>query len=384
MRRERTPIPASMGSAVFLSSARLSTLIRVVAGVVVFAAACAGAQAGTRKLPPSLVFGIYPGGGAGTVGPAGRTAADDPAKQLEALKQLRAPGRTFVLHIYASYSGPGSAPVADQVGRDVALYTAEGFQVELVLTYRPAAGKPTTDVPAFAAFAREAVHTLGSNPRFISLQVTNEANVGNAPNAADGFYAGAEQALIQGLIAAKTEARARGFTHVKVGFNWAYSRDPRETAFWRGLRLRGGSAFRRSLDWVGLDVYPCTWGPRVPAASLDVAARKTTLTSLAALRRRFMPLAGLPAGIPLHISENGYPTGPGRTQSAQVRVMKATIAAVNGTRSRYHVTDYRWFDLRDADSSSSSFEAQYGLLRDDYTPKAGFAAYRVLVAKLGV
>ena len=60
--------------------------------------------------------------------------------------------------------------------------------------------------------------------------------------------------------------------------------------------------------------------------------------------------------------------------------MRASIAVVNANRSRYHVTDYRWFDLRDADSSSSSFESQYGLMRDDYTPKAGFAVYRGLVA----
>jgi hypothetical protein len=47
------------------------------------------------------------------------------------------------------------------------------------------------------------------------------------------------------------------------------------------------------------------------------------------------------------------------------------------------VTDYRWFDLRDADSASSSFEDQYGLMTDDYAPKPAFATYRSLVAKLG-
>jgi hypothetical protein len=46
------------------------------------------------------------------------------------------------------------------------------------------------------------------------------------------------------------------------------------------------------------------------------------------------------------------------------------------------VTSYCWFDLRDSDSSSSSFQSQYGLLRDDYSPKPAFAVYRRLVAKL--
>jgi hypothetical protein len=87
--------------------------------------------------------------------------------------------------------------------------------------------------------------------------------------------------------------------------------------------------------------------------------------------------------LPLHISENGYPTGPARTDAMQVAVMKSTIATVDEYRTRYAVTDYRWFDLRDADSSSAGFEGRYGLLRDDDTPKPAFAVYRGLVAALG-
>ena len=86
--------------------------------------------------------------------------------------------------------------------------------------------------------------------------MTNEANVRNAPNAADGAYPGAADALIQGVIAAKSEARRRGFSQVAIGFNWAYASGPAETAFWRRLGRSGGALFRRSVDWVGLDVYP--------------------------------------------------------------------------------------------------------------------------------
>ena len=49
----------------------------------------------------------------------------------------------------------------------------------------------------------------------------------------------------------------------------------------------------------------------------------------------------------------------------------------------HRVTGYRWFDLRDADSASPSFESRYGLMRDDYRPKPAFAAYRDLIATLG-
>jgi len=209
-------------------------------------------------------------------------------------------------------------------------------------------------------------------------------NIRNAPDAADGYYAGAEDALIQGLIGAKAEARRHGFGQVRVGFNWAYSLDSHEATLWRGLGERGGAAFRGSIDWVGLDVYPETWGPRVAEGNLQATTTKTMVEALGALRGRFMPLAGLPSSVPLHISENGYPTGPDRTQAMQVAVMHAAITAFNANRSQYHITDYRWFDLRDAHSSSTSFEGQYGLMHDDYTPKAAFAAYRQLVATLGV
>jgi hypothetical protein len=355
--------------------------------VIVSAAITLGAQAASSAsmqhppAAPPLTFGIYPGGAAGTVGPAGRLVPEEPAKRLLALKQLHVPGRPFVLHLYASYAGRNSMAPADQVGEGVARYTSAGFQVELVLTYRPVRGAPAENARGFAHFARSAMETFGANPRFAFLQVANEVNVGGAPDAADGARPGAQDALIQGVIAASAAARKQGLGHVGVGFNWAYSTGPHESAFWHRLGRAGGSTFRRSVDWVGLDLYPRTWGPKV-GGGLAAATRKTTLAALRALRSRFMPMAGLSASLPLHISENGFPTGPGRTEAMQVTAMQAAVSTVNANRATYRVTDYRWFDLRDADSSSGSFESRYGLMRDDYTPKAGFGAYRKLIATL--
>jgi hypothetical protein len=329
----------------------------------------------------SLTFGIYPGGAAGAVGLAGRTVAEDPAKRLAALEQLRSPGRPFVLHIYASYTGRGSASPAEQVGRDIAQYTSAGFQIELVLTYRPVGGSPTENVAGFADFARRAVTSFGGNRRFVALQVTNEVNVHAAPAAADGAYPGAEDALIRGVVAADAEARRDGHGQVGIGFNWAYSVDRREAAFWSRVGRLGGATFRRALDWIGLDIYPRTWGPTVEGG-LAAATRKTVRAALATLRGRYLPLAGIPARVPLHISENGYPTGPGRSEAMQVTAMKAVVSTIYASRSIYGVTDYRWFDLRDADSSGPSFESRYGVMRDDYSPKPGFDAYRTLIARL--
>jgi hypothetical protein len=354
---------------------------------VVFAALGVAHGAVTKphaQTPPSaLIFGIYPGGGAGTVSTKAITAPEDATKRLDALRELRVPGQPFVVHIYATYSGPDSSSAGAQVGPDIAGYAQAGFEVELVLTYRPVDRNAARNVAGFRAFVSNTVRHLGSNPEFVSLQVTNEANIRNAPNAADGYYPGAEDALIEGVVAAKGEARAEGFSQLKVGMNWAYADDRSETAFWRNLGRRGGSAFRRSLDWVGLDIYPGTWGPRVAQRDVAVMTKKTMLHALAALRHRFMPLAGLGPAMPLHISENGYPTGPGRSEALQVEVMEAAIATVLADRALYHITDYRWFDLRDADSASASIEEHYGLLRDDYSPKEAFSVYHALIAAFG-
>ena len=328
-----------------------------------------------------LVFGIYPGGAAGTVGPAGPRVADNFRAQVNALQELRVPGRPFVLHLYASYTGPRTYSAQAQVGAQIAAYSAAGFQTELVLAYRPADADPSADVPGFVSFVRDAVATLGSNPNFLSVQVTNEANVKGAPNAADGYYRGVMDALTKGIVAAKATSEALGYRQVTVGFNWAYATDPSEASFWAHL-ANAGPAFRRALDWVGLDVYPGTWGPTASGHDFAAGVSKTTLDALSALRASLQS-AGIWNDVALHIAENGYPTGPGRTPAMQQTVMRAAIDTVNARRAADHITDYRWFDLRDANSSSRSFEDQYGLMTDTYAPKPAFDTYRTLIARLG-
>ena len=66
----------------------------------------------------------------------------------------------------------------------------------------------------------------------------------------------------------------------------------------------------------------------------------------------------------------------------QETVLRAAVGAVESASATYGVTDYRWFDLRDADSAGG-FESQYGLTRDDYSPKPAFFAFRDLVSRLG-
>jgi hypothetical protein len=338
-------------------------------------------QHASRMTAP-LVFGIYPGGAAGTVGAAGQTRPEVPEARRQALRRLRGgDARPFVLHLYESYTRPSDAgAVPAWLASEIADYSADGFQIELVLAYRPA--DPSGDVAGFTDFVRARVRQLAPNPRVAHLQVTNEANVAGAPNAADGAYPGARDALVRGVIAAKAEARRAGRAHLQIGFNWAYQRGPAEAAFFSALRAAGGSAFADAVDWVGVDAYPGTWGPALASGDPASAVRKATVDAIGTLRRTLLPRAGL-SRAKLHVSESGYPTGPGRSDTMQQTVLRAAVRAVAAARAKYGVTDYRWFDLRDADTADPSFESHYGLTRDDYSPKPAFFTYRDLIARLG-
>lgn len=131
---------------------------------------------------------------------------------------------------------------------------------------------------------------------------------------------------------------------------------------------------------MGVDAYPGTWGPALPGGDLATAVRTATRATMRRLRLRLLPRAHL-SRAPIHFSESGYPTGSGRTPDMQKTVMTSAIQAIAADRGRYGVTDLRWFDLRDADSSNPSFESQYGLTTDDYSPKPAFFAFRKLIKR---
>jgi len=53
-------------------------------------------------------------------------------------------------------------------------------------------------------------------------------------------------------------------------------------------------------------------------------------------------------------------------------------------RGKLNITTYELFCLRDADTANPDPNHQFGILRDDYSPKPAFETYRKLVAELGV
>jgi hypothetical protein len=351
---------------------------------------CIGDFSGGLKRTPDaqrLRFGMYPGGSAGQVGPVGLPAApEDAAKREAALASVRptvpaGARRDFVVHLYRHFTADDAMAAQEREADDaVARYTALGYLVEYVVRYMPRAEDAAVHVPQYVEFLRGMVRRYGANPRFVSIQVTNEANFPGSQDTSDGAFEGVKDALIQGVIAVDNEARRHGYDQLEAGFNWFYRMpDDVEYPFWEYLRDAGGPPFVAALDWVGVDAYPGTFFPPTTNA---ISKRNAIVNAFDILRDCFMPIPQIPDSTPIHVSENGYPTGPGRSYEAQDAALEEMIRAVHDARGTYNVTDHRWFNLRDADSASPNFQQQYGLMRDDYTPKPAFATYERLVEEL--
>ena len=367
---------------------------RVLAAVVVASAvlACTGSAsaqapcvADTPETAPApqpgakLRFGIYPGGPAGQLGPVPSGARrENQDKIFASLAQLRPPRGPFAVHVYRAYLDDESQAKEEAQHRKlVDLYTSRGYAIEIVIRYRR-----DNDVAGFAEFVRGVVRRFGSNSLVKGFQVTNEVNFAASADSSDGAYAGSRDALIQGVIAAKDEARARGYGHVQIGFNWVYRMDPAtERSFWEYLGTAGGERFVRSLDWVGLDAYP---GFFVPPRTTPETTGDFMVHAMSTLRKCSLPMAGIPDSVPIHIEENGYPTSPDRSYEDQAVAAGSMIDAVEAYARVYNVTDYFWFDLRDAETDNPNPQQQYGVMRDDYTPKPAFDVLRDRFARYSV
>jgi hypothetical protein len=340
---------------------------------------CLGQLSATPKPGPELRFGITPGVQTGqfVTGPVAPRTPEVAAKQLSALARLRPPKRPFVLRLHRFFWSDGETGVK----RFLALakrYTSHGYLAELQLRYHPSP-KQEGDIPAWRAFVRHVVDRFGPNRRVVAIQVTNEVNLSISPDSSDGAYKGARDALIQGVEVAKAEARKRRYSQLRIGFNWAYRGDPSsEQSFWTYLRDHGGSAFVRSLDWVGVDAYPGTVFPPYDTPG----GERDALVNAFSTFRCYAATPRIPFAVPIHVEENGYPTGPGRSYDRQAQALDTMVRAVNDYRGTFHISDYRWFDLRDGDSTSPNFQAQYGLMTDQYKPKPAFDVYRRLVRQL--
>ena len=328
-----------------------------------------------------FVFGIYPGGEAGSDSGMAWGLPDDPDKILHCLRELQGGTCPFIVRGYERFSDRGApSRWAAQAPRNYEQYLGEGRKLDLVLMCQSASG----DVWGFVDFARQLVERRREH--LYCVQVTEEASFKNGPDAIDGAFPRVEEALVAGVLATKEALLRAGRPDILVGFNSTPTFGP-HAAFWPRLRELGGQAFADAVDYVGVDFFPDVFRRAAPDGepeSLEESARMV----LAAFRNQWLPQAGLGASVPLHIAEHGWATAPDRSYARQADVIERIVRLVWRERQRLNIARYTLFALRDAESASEEHAGNifyhFGITRDDYTPKPAYETYRRLIAELGV
>ncbi len=319
-----------------------------------------------------LTFGIYAGSAAGEGEDMLRGPADNPDWIDWALDQLQDTQRTFIVRAYEWYIGGGQCKNLTPVQFEQ--YAINGRQVDLVLCHRD----PTGDLAGWLDFIRRTIQQYG--PVLAMLQIAEEPNNPDAAKGGDGSFPRVHEAIIEGVQAAKAEAQKQGYG-IQVGFNVTPSWAPTDT-FWPRLGELVTPSFVEALDYVGLDFFPDVFRRLAPDG--QPGSLQTAVPALLKnLREVNLAMGHIPPSVPIHISENGWATGPDRPYERQAAVLDALVHLIHRYSTALNITHYEHFALRDADSSNPDLFHQFGLLRDDYTPKPAFETYRWLIAELG-
>ena len=297
-----------------------------------------------------------------------------------ALDTLRPGRRQLVLRLNRMFMADGEAGIR-RYAEIVDRYAKAGFDSELQVRYHPAP-EQEGDMAAWERFVRDAARILGKRPTVKALSITNEANFTASPNTSDGGYDGVREAIVVGVKAARDELDRAGRPDVELGFSFAWRWTPNsDAAFWTEIGARGDREFRRALDYVGLQVYPHLVWP--PAPLPGRSAGDEVVEALTLLRQCYMPKANLGNEVDVWVSENGYATNLGRTEASQNTSLISTLDLVHRYSGTLGVTDYRWFNLRDNNTTGPDLFDAVGLLRDDYSPKPAFWTYRDAIDRLG-
>ncbi|MFG1794573.1 hypothetical protein [Nocardia sp. NPDC049149] len=313
----------------------------------------------------ALRFGIYPGGlGADEQG----VITPGPPEQAErigvALDELHG-AHPFLVRGYRLY-GDGAGAVREAPPK-VAQYVLAHRKIDLVVCFRDSGN----DLTGWLDFLRAQLREFG--PQLASLQVAEEAN--HSGPGGDGGFPAVRQAIVDGVLAARDEVDRLGID-VLIGCNATPIFDPAQE-FWTDLGRRGGSEFVAALDYVGLDFFPDVFRPIAAGQLADAVGGVLT-----GFREQSLTAAGIPDTTPMHVAENGWPTGPDRSYARQSEVLDTVVRTVDALAAALNITTYEHFALRDADSDRQDLNFEFGLLRSDYTPKPAFARYRELIAEL--
>lgn len=315
-----------------------------------------------------LAIGVFPFGLAAGPGGLATGPPDDFAEIRAALRELQGSGPPLITRAYLAWTGPDSTAATL---RQVADFQATGLMWDLVLAYRDRGG----DIESWCRFVAEVVRRFGDG--LAAVQVTGEANLTAIPGAGDGAFPRAVDALAAGVSAA-AQAKHASRVSTAIGFAVVPEANPGAGTFWPALAAAAGRDFGTGVDYAGLDMYPDVFGGRVPLGAMDdtVAATLHTFRDLA------LPMAGIGSATPIRICETGWPTGPDRPEQRQADVLDAVLRSVHARRHQLNISQWELFALRDANSSNDNPLHQFGVLRDDYTPKPAFDRLRRTIAEL--
>jgi len=319
-----------------------------------------------------MIFGIYPGGVAGAENGLATGAPERPEQVLAALDELQGNQNVFAIRAYLAFTGDSGGVETGGTSAPEVLerYAAKGRKLDLVLCCWDERG----DRESWLGFVRNSVRRFG--PWLGSLQIGEEPNLYHYPG--DGrFFPQIVTNVIEGVRAAKEESGRLG-REIQVGFNAVPCLDPNDK-FWTAFGAAIGPQFLEALDYVAFDFFPDVFRP-IPLEELDAAVTHV----LGSFRTQTLARAGIPRSVPLHIGEHGWPTGPDRSYDRQSEVIERVIRAIHRAAGELNIHQYEHFALRDADSSNPDLFHQFGLLRDDYSPKPAFETYRRLIEELNL
>ncbi len=321
-----------------------------------------------------LTFGIYPGGVAG--GDQGLLTGppDDFDRADAALIALQGVSKRLIVRCYDSFQDPKSpfwaAPCAP---KDFGRYAKPPTRLmDLVLQFRSETG----NVAGYLDFVRDRIE--GYARLLYSVQITEEANFTNGPPVIDGPYPNVYAALTEGVKVAKERLLSLGRPDVKVGFNTTPTFGP-SAGFWTRIGA-AGERFAAAVDYVGLDLFPDVFRPAADLTSSVVGILET-------MRSVWLPSAGIPAQVPIHIAEHGWPTSVGRTPKRQAEVIEQVIRTVHANSGRLNIDVYTLFALRDVAlaiaGNQSDLFSFFGIMTAGYQQKPAFEVYRSLIQELG-
>ncbi|MCM2535648.1 hypothetical protein NDK43_29395 [Neobacillus pocheonensis] len=321
----------------------------------------------------SLTFGIYPLSVAGTPTGLAVGPTDNYEKVQLALQDLRGGTKTLHPRNYIIYYGPESEEKMLSVAEH---YLSAGLLGDLTVGCLQ---EPDIDLESYLGFIRKIISQYGTH--LASLQITNEPNL----TFMEGSKAYVIKGLVEGVIAAKKETQDRNLP-MKIGFGSVPDGPMAVPHFWENLAKAGGETFIDSLDFVGHNFYVDVFEEPRDLKEIPASVERT----LRNLRERNFITCGIPASVPIRVTENGWPTGRHpfanieRSYEQQAKVLEIVIRTIYHLREELNISHYELFGLRDADSSKDDLFHQFGIMRDDYSTKPAYDTFKKLIHELGI